>query len=106
MAKGSAPAEPACDFDRESRFVRAPEVLWRQVAGVVLLRTVAEAEIVELSGTGLLLWLGLVEPITAGELAAELAAVAGAPVDVVAGDVRRALTDLVRRGFVTQRAAV
>lgn len=81
-------------------------MLWRQVAGVILIRTVAEPEIVELSGTGVLLWLALVEPITAGELATELAAVMGAPGDVVVGDVRTALADLVHRGFVTQRGVV
>jgi len=106
MANGSPPTETAVDSDHESSFVRAPEVLWRQVAGVILIRTVAEPEIVELSGTGVLLWLALVEPITAGELATELAAVMGAPGDVVVGDVRTALADLVHRGFVTQRGVV
>ena len=48
--------------DVERRFVRAPEVLWRQVADLILLRTVADPEIAQLSGTGVLLWLALVEP--------------------------------------------
>jgi hypothetical protein len=102
MAKESAPAETASDFDHDSRFVRAPEVLWRQLADVILVRTVADSEIVELCGTGVLLWVALVEPVTAGELATDVAAVVGAPVDVVARDVRTALADLVHRGLVTQ----
>ncbi len=51
--------------DRASRFVRAPEVLWRQLDSVVLVRTVADPEVVELFGTGVLLWVALVEPVTA-----------------------------------------
>jgi coenzyme PQQ synthesis protein D (PqqD) len=91
----------ASDFDEKRRFVRSP-VLWRQVAGVILVRSVADPEIVELSGTGTLLWFALTEPATAGELATELAAVVGAPPDVVARDVSTALADLVHRGIVTQ----
>lgn len=89
-------------MEREGRFVRSSQVLWRQVADVVLLRTVTDAQIVELSGTGVLLWLALVEPITARELGTQLAAVIGAPVDVVARDVQTALADLVNRGLVTE----
>ena len=88
--------------DHESRFVRAREVLWRQLDGVVRVRTVADPEVVELSGTGVLLWVALVEPVTAVELATDLGAVVDAPVDVVARDVRIALADLVQRGVVTQ----
>lgn len=106
MANGSAPAEATSDFDHESCFVRAPEVLWRQLADVILVRTVADPGIVELSGTGVLLWVALVEPVTAGELATELADVVGAPVEVVARDVRTALADLVQRGVVTQLEVV
>jgi hypothetical protein len=102
MANGAAPAETTFDFDPGSRFVRAREVLWRQLADATLVRTVADPEIVELRGTGVLLWLALVEPVTAGDLAMELAAVIGAPVDVVAPDVRAALADLIHRGLVTQ----
>lgn len=93
---------PVTGVDHESRFIRAPEVLWRQLDDVVLVRTVANPEVVELIGTGVLLWVALVEPITADELATELAAVVGAPVEVVARDVLTALADLVQRGVVTQ----
>jgi hypothetical protein len=102
MTTGSAPAETASDSDCEGLFVRAPEVLWRQLVGVILIRTVADPEIIELFGTAVLLWLALAEPISAGELATELAAVVGAPVDLVARDVRTALTDLMQRGVVTR----
>src|SRR2546423_474414 len=102
MASGSAPGETASDIDHGSRFVRAPESLWRELAGVTLVRTVDVPEIVELSGTGVLLWAALVEPISADELATDLAALVSAPLDVVARDVRIALADLVRRGVVTQ----
>ncbi|MCA1842384.1 MAG: PqqD family protein [Actinobacteria bacterium] len=90
----------------ESRFVRNPAALWRQTAGVVLVRTVDDPEIVELSGTGVLLWLALSDPVTGGDLATELAAVVGAASDVVARDVARALTELARRGLVVQLPAV
>ena len=99
---GSEPAEATSDFDHKIRFARAPEVLWRQLAGVILIRTVADPGIVELSGTGVLLWLALVEPVTAGELATELADVVGAPADAVVRDVGTALADLVQRGLVIQ----
>ena len=102
MATGSAPAETTSDFDHGNHFVRAPEVLWRQVADRILVRTVADPEIVELFGTGVFLWVALVEPVTAGELARELAAVVGAPADVVIRDLRIALADLVHRGVATQ----
>lgn len=102
VTSGSAAAETTSDFDPQSRFVRAAEVLWRRLADVILVRTVADPEIVELLGTGVLLWVALVEPVTVGELAAELAAVVGAPVDIVTRDVRGALADLVRRGLVRQ----
>lgn len=87
----------------ESRYVRAPGVLWRQSADVMLVRTVSDPDILELSGTGLLLWLALVEPATAAELAADLADAVGAPVSVVARDVRAALTGLEQRGLVARR---
>ena len=83
-----------------SRFARAPDALWREMAGVTLIRTVDLPEVVELRGTGLLLWAALVEPATADELGADLAAVLDAPVDVVARDVRAALDELVRRRVV------
>lgn len=82
------------------RFARAPDALWREMAGVTLIRTVDLPEVVELRGTGLLLWAALVEPATADELGADLAAVLDAPVDVVARDVRAALDELVRRRVV------
>ena len=91
----------AGDLDAGRRFARAPDSLWRQLADVVLVRTVADPQIVELSGTGFLLWVALVEPGTAGELASELAAVVSAPMDVVAADVGRGLAELVRRGVVS-----
>src|SRR3954466_6259542 len=106
MADGSTPAETTSDFDPESRFVRNPEVLWRQVTDVILVRTVTNREIVELFGTGVLLWAALVEPVTVGDLATELAAVVDAPLDVVAPDVRAAVADLVDRGLVTQLEVV
>jgi hypothetical protein len=88
-------------LDSERRFVRAPDALWRQVGDVVLVRTVSHPEIVELFGTGVLLWLGLLQPTTAAALATELAAVVEVPVEVVTPDVVAALADLVRRGVVT-----
>jgi hypothetical protein len=72
------------------------------VAGVILVRTVADPEILELSGTATLLWIALAEPITADELATELATVVRASLECVAPDVHTALADLVHRGVVTQ----
>jgi hypothetical protein len=102
MGDGPAPAGIAANLDPGTRFVRAPNLLWRQSAGVILARTVADAEIVEVSGTGLLLWLALLEPVSADDLTGELAAVLGVPDEVLARDVRTALADLVHRGLVTQ----
>jgi hypothetical protein len=102
MAAGSPSDDIASDLDPAALLVRSPEALWRQAGRVVLVRTVADPHVTELFDTGVLLWLALVEPITASELAVELAAVVGVPVEVVAPDVRAAVADLLRRGVVTQ----
>ena len=90
------------EFRPEGRFVRAPDTLWRELSGVTLVRMVDDPEVVELWGTGVLIWAALAEPVLADELASELAVLTGAPLDVVARDIREALADLVRRGVVTQ----
>jgi hypothetical protein len=102
MADGSPPNDVGSGLDPEALFVRSPEALWRQAGRVVLVRTVSEPHVVELFDTGVLLWLALVEPITARALAAELAAVVDVPVEIVAPDVQSAIADLLRRGVVTQ----
>lgn len=102
MPAGSPPSENAADLDPEALIVRSPDSLWRHAGRVILVRTVSDPEIVELFDTGVLIWLALAEPITASELALEMAAVVGVPVEVVAPDVRAAAVDLLRRGFVTQ----
>jgi coenzyme PQQ synthesis protein D (PqqD) len=102
MTAGSPPKDIAADLDPSALLVRSPEVLWRQAGRVVLARTVSDPEVVELFGTGVLLWLALVEPITVAELAVELAAAVDVPVEVVATDVRAAVADLLRRGLVTR----
>src|SRR5262245_22821723 len=100
MASNPTPGVTGPAFEDRPRFVRAPDALWRELAGVTLVRTVDLPDVVELWGTGVLLWAALVEPASADELGAELAAVTGAPVDVVTGDVREALADLWRRRVV------
>lgn len=85
-----------------ARFVRTAGVLWRQSADVVLVRSISDPEIIELGGTAVLLWLALVQPVSGGELVADLAEVTGASVDVVAADVGTALTQLERRGLVAR----
>jgi hypothetical protein len=95
---GSGSGDGVPDFGHGVRFVRAPESLWRDLPGVSLVRTVEDPEVVELWGSGVLVWAALVEPVTAIELAFDLAAVLGAPLDVVGRDVDTALTDLVHRG--------
>ncbi len=90
------------EFGGESRFVRSPEVLWRQSADVLLVRTLSDSDVIELGGSAVLLWLALLEPATADQLIAELADVVGAPVNVVARDVRVALTALEQRGLVVR----
>lgn len=102
MAGGSPSNEIAADLDPRALLVRSPEALWRQAGRVVLVRTVSDPEVVELFDTAVLLWLALVEPITVSELAVELAAVVGVPVEDVAPDVRAAAADLLRRGLVAQ----
>jgi hypothetical protein len=102
MPAGSPPNGVGVDLDPEALLVRSPEALWRQAGRVILVRTVSDPEIVELFDTGVLLWLALAEPINVSELALELAAVVGVPVEVVAPDVRAAAADLLRRGVVRQ----
>ena len=102
MTDGEAPVENASNFGHDSHFVRRQDTLWRQVAGAILVRTVADAEIFELNGSGVLLWIALEDPVTADELIAELAGNVGAPAELVAVDVRAALGDLLHRGLVTR----
>ena len=104
MQGPAAPVESGSEY--ESRFIRVREVLWRNVAGSVLVRTVADSDIVELSGTAVLLWLALADALTVGELAAELAGVLDAPLEVVTDDVRSALEELVRRGLIARCDAI
>lgn len=105
MADASGPTVSGAGFDNGDRFVRDPGVLWRDAAGVTLVRRVDDPEVVELFDTGVLLWLALLEPVTARELTNELAEVLGAPAAVVARDVDTALADLVRRRLVTRLEA-
>jgi hypothetical protein len=100
MPSGSAPDETASDVCDGTQFIRARETLWRQLSDVTLVRTVDDPDVVELWGTAALLWMALAEPVTAGDVAADLAALTDAPLDVVARDVRTAIADLVRRGVV------
>jgi hypothetical protein len=102
VTRGSGPADTASPLHEAARFVRTEESLWRQVADVTLVRTVNQPDVVELRGTGALLWVALVEPVTVAELAADLAEAIGAPLDIVSRDVQVALADLVHRGVVTQ----
>lgn len=94
------------DRASDDRFVRASGVLWRQSADVVLARTISDPGIIEVGGTGVLLWLALVEPLTAEQLASELAEVTGAQIEIVAPDVRAALRELEQRNLVTCLEAV
>jgi hypothetical protein len=102
MADDCIEPDLAAQFDRDEHFVRAPGVLWRHVAGTVLLRTLTDPGIVELSGSSVLIWLALGNPVSAGELASDLSAVVGARLDVVAAEMRPVLHDLLQRGFVTR----
>lgn len=102
MATASGPSDTASEFNDDGRFIRAQDSLWRQFADVTLVRTVGNPEVVELWGTGALLWTVLIEPVSVNELASDLASVVDAPLDVVTRDVHNALTELVRRGLVMQ----
>ena len=83
------------------RLVRGPEVLWRAGAfGVVL--AVPGREPLTLSGTGRALWDALARPITAADLAAELATAFAADPDVVAADIAPVLDELGRVGAVEE----
>ena len=69
---------------------------------MTLVRTVDNPDVVELWGTGALLWTALFAPVTIDELASDLAALVDAPKDVVWRDVQSALAELVHRGVVAQ----
>ena len=81
-------------------WMRAEEVLWREVVDGVLLLAPGEQEPVVLSGSGVLVWERLAEPATGKVLAAWLADAYGQPPDTILEDLLPALADLEDRGLV------
>ena len=85
----------------ETRFVRAPDVLWRAIPGVavIALRSVDD-DVVILSGSGLALWEELAEPRRLDEVAVRFADSCGAAPDVVLQGLSAAVRELCDRGIV------
>jgi hypothetical protein len=80
--------------------VRRADVLWRRVAGGILIRRRGIDETVMLSGTGVELWGEIGSPVAVGQLARRLADTHDAEVATVAADLATVLDDLVERGVV------
>lgn len=72
---------------RSTRLVRSSATLWRAGPFGQVLLAPGDAEPYALTPTAALLWDALVDPVTAEDLAADLAAAFGTSPDVVAADI-------------------
>jgi hypothetical protein len=82
------------------RYSRGRRVLWRQTSDRVLLLPADDGELVSLTGTGLLLWELLAEPMELMEIADFMSATYGVTTDVVESDLVPVLDDLGHRGLI------
>lgn len=98
--------QPDQGFGSDTRYVRAPEVLWRTIPGfaVIALRS-AHEDVVILSGSGLALWDELAEPRRLAEVALRFSASLGVPPDVVMSGLGEAVRQLCDRGIVQDHDA-
>jgi hypothetical protein len=79
-------------------------VLWREGAFGVVVQA-GEAEPRTLEGTGRALWRALAAPVSAGELAAELAREFGVDRDRIVADIAPVLAELTRIGVIVEEPA-
>lgn len=80
--------------------VRRADVVWRRTLDAVLVRVPGGGDVVELAGTGVALWDGLVAARRFDDLCVLLAHGHGAPVDEVTADLSAAVADLAARGVL------
>ena len=82
-----------------TRYCRAASALWRAVPGHLLLSD-AHGEVVDVTGSGALVWELLAAPMEASDLVVEVGRLYGEDASAVETPVRALLADLVARGFV------
>jgi hypothetical protein len=82
------------------RYQRSPRVLWRFTARGVLLLSPADGQLVELNGSGRVMWEALRQPRTLDEAATELGSHFGLPAEQVRAAIRPVLDELVAQCFV------
>ena len=86
----------------EPSWVRAENVLWRRLCGVVLLLRVDQGEPMAVTGPGADLWDVLEEPVTASAACTLLSRVYLAEPAEVTTDIGRLLAELAELGLVAQ----
>lgn len=79
---------------------RGARVLWRQTRDRVLLLHATDGEMVSLTGTGVVLWDLLAEPMELSRLSEVMSAAYGVSADVITADVAPVLDDLSARQLV------
>lgn len=82
-------------------WTRSPQVLWRRVAGGVLLLAPRDAEPLLVTGSGAAVWELLESPLGVEELAERLAETFDVSTEEAAAGAAPFLADLVDRGIVT-----
>lgn len=84
------------------RWVRAPEVLWRETPDGVVLLPPGVSEPFALTDSGAAVWELLADPVELEAAVEHLATAYAVPADVVGASVQPLLHDLERRGAVRQ----
>jgi Coenzyme PQQ synthesis protein D (PqqD) len=86
----------------EPAFVRSPDVLFRSVAGELLVTAPGREAVDRLSPSAVAVWSLLREPRTLSAIVEQLMETFHAPRAKIAGDVEVLLGDLVQRGLVSE----
>jgi hypothetical protein len=92
----SPPPGPSPSGPPETRWTRHPESLWRATGDTVVVLPGAgdDPTPLSISGSAARLWELLAQPVSLGELAAQLADAYGADAEVIAADLAPVLEDL------------
>ena len=83
--------------------LRRADVLWRVTSDRVLIRVPGADETIELTGSGVALWLSLESPVTRAGLVEHLSREHGVDTATIDSDIEPVVNDLVRRGVLLER---
>ncbi|HEY4929189.1 MAG TPA: PqqD family protein [Acidimicrobiales bacterium] len=91
--------------DLPGRFrLRDAAISWREVDGEVIALDVESGEYLSLNGSGRILWMALVEPVSIEELGKLLTEQFGVSADIASADASAFVSDLVERSLLDEVA--